>query len=174
MNETLFEELLNEEESSVLDFKREQYAFVGASDDEKGELLKDILAFANSWRRATAYILIGVEEVKGGRSRPVGVTEHLQDNDLQQFVNSKTSRPITFSYRAFSFQGSQFGIIELPVQVRPVYLSRSFGEVAANTVYLRRGSSTGIAQPDEIARIGATDSGSVVTAPSLELEWADV
>jgi hypothetical protein len=46
----LVERLLYEEESSELDFKREQYRFIGASDNDKGELLKDVLAFANSWR----------------------------------------------------------------------------------------------------------------------------
>jgi predicted HTH transcriptional regulator len=43
------------------------------ADDEKSELLKDILGFANAWRRATAYILIGVKEVRGGRSNVVGI-----------------------------------------------------------------------------------------------------
>ena len=38
MNEALFESLLFEKESETLDFKREQYRFVGASDDEKSEL----------------------------------------------------------------------------------------------------------------------------------------
>jgi len=62
------ESLLHEDESSALDCKRDQYPFAGASNDDKSELLKDILAFANSWRRTTGYILIGVDEVKGGRS----------------------------------------------------------------------------------------------------------
>lgn len=58
------EQLLYEEERTTLDFKQKQYPFAKASDEEKGELIKDILAFANAWRRTTAYILIGVEEVK--------------------------------------------------------------------------------------------------------------
>ena len=57
MNITLFEALLFEEESETLDFKRDQYRFDNATDEEKSELLKDILAFANAWRRADAYIL---------------------------------------------------------------------------------------------------------------------
>ena len=69
MNSALLEELLNEDEGSTLDFKRDQYPFEGADDDLKAELLKDILAFVNAWRRTDAYILIGVEEVKGGRSK---------------------------------------------------------------------------------------------------------
>jgi hypothetical protein len=77
MNDTLMEELLHEEETETLDFKRRQYLFVGASDDAKSEIVKDVLAFANAWRRTDAYILIGVQEVKGGRSIVHGVTHHL-------------------------------------------------------------------------------------------------
>ena len=56
MNPTLLEELLNEEESPSLDFKRDQYPFQGESNDVKSELLKDILAFANSWRHTEATV----------------------------------------------------------------------------------------------------------------------
>src|SRR4051812_19822651 len=87
MNDETFEELLYEDESTALDFKRDQYPFSGESDEVQSELLKDILAFANSWRRTDAYILIGVEEVKGGRGNVVGLTSHLADHTLQQFVN---------------------------------------------------------------------------------------
>ncbi len=62
----MLEELLNEDEGAALDFKRSQYPFEEVDNDAKSELLKDILAFANAWRRATAYVLIGVDEVKGG------------------------------------------------------------------------------------------------------------
>ena len=69
----LVEDLLHESEGTSLDFKSAQYPFEYATDELKSELLKDVLAFANSWRRTAAYILIGVEEVKGGRSNVVGV-----------------------------------------------------------------------------------------------------
>ena len=76
------EQLLNEEEGPALDFKRDQYPFVGADNNAKSELLKDVLAFANTQRSATAYILIGVEEVREGRNRIVGVDCHLDDAAL--------------------------------------------------------------------------------------------
>lgn len=56
----LIESLLYEEEGVELDLKRDQYDFVNANNENKSELLKDILAFANSWRRSDAFILIGV------------------------------------------------------------------------------------------------------------------
>jgi hypothetical protein len=42
MNDTLMEELLHEEETETLDFKRDQYLFAGATDDDKGEIVKDV------------------------------------------------------------------------------------------------------------------------------------
>ena len=49
----LLEGLLHEAEGTALDFKSSQYPFENATEAEKSELLKDILAFANSWRRTT-------------------------------------------------------------------------------------------------------------------------
>jgi predicted HTH transcriptional regulator len=142
MNDQQLEQLLHEEEGASLDFKRDQYPFAAATDDQKSELLKDILAFVNAWRRTSAYILIGVEEVRGGRSKPVGVIQRLNDADLQQFVNSKTNRPIEFSYRPYTFEGIDLGIIEVPLQERPVFLTKDFGKLKKGAVYVRRGSST--------------------------------
>ena len=154
MNAVLMEELLNEDESATLDFKRDQYPFDNATDEQKGELLKDILAFANAWRRTDAYILIGVDDVKGGRSTVVGIGSSFDDASLQQFINSKSNRPIVFSYEVFPFDGSQVGIIHLPLQDRPIYLKKDFGRLKKDVVYIRRGSSTATASPDEIAKMG--------------------
>ena len=170
-NEEL-EILLNEEEGNALDFKRDQYAFQGANSNAKSELLKDILAFANSWRRNTAYILIGVDEVKGGRSKVVGVKDHLDDADLQQFVNSKTQRPVDFSYIPFPVAGTEIGIIEIPLQERPIYINKDFGKLKKDSTYIRRGSSTVIATPDEIARM-VEASIKLKSVPQLVLDWAD-
>ena len=172
-NEEL-EFLLNAREGTALDFKREQYAFQGANNSDKSELLKDILAFANSWRENKAYILIGVDEVKGGRGKVVGITDHLDDAQLQQFANSKTQRPIDFSYNPFSIEGIEIGIIEIPLQERPIYLKKDFGKLLKDTVYIRRGSSTTTATPDEVAQMGA-DSKRLNSVPQkLVLQWADL
>jgi hypothetical protein len=156
MKDLLIEALLHEDESSSLDFKREQYRFDGASDDEKSELLKDILALSNAWRRSDAYILIGVEEVRGGRSRAIGVQRHLEDAKLQQFVNSKTQKVLRFSYQVSVVDGVEIGVISIPVQNPPFFLKKDFGRLKKHTVYTRHGSSTSTADPDEIARMVET------------------
>jgi len=174
MDSQLFEQLLNEEESDVFDVKASQYPFANASKDQKSELLKDILAFANAWRRAPAYILLGVQEVQGGRSIVLGVTEHLDDAALQQFVNSKTNRPIDFAYEAFAFEGKQVGVLRIGLQQRPVYLLKDYGALSKDTVYVRRGTSTDKASIDERTRMGTASIATSRESPVLQLEFGDV
>lgn len=167
------ESLLFEEESATLDFKRDQYPFDNETDEGKSELLKDILAFANAWRRSDAYILIGVEEVQGGRSKVIGVANHIDDAKLQQFVNSKTHRPLYFSYFARKLDGLDVGVIHIPPQERPIYLTKKYGKLEKNTVYIRRSSSTDIASPEEIARMGQAAFGEGGAVPLLDVQFFD-
>lgn len=168
-DDSLLETLLNEDEGSTLDFKREQYPC--KTDEEKGELIKDILAFTNASRRADAFILIGVVENPGGRAKVVGVTHHLKDADLQQLVNSKTDQPVDFSYRSGRLDGKDIGILHVPVQGRPRFIKKKFGKLDADRVYVRRGSSTAVARPDEVAKMGWASSQEL--SPKLQLQFAD-
>lgn len=165
--ESFISSLLFEAEGTELDFKREQYLFEGVDDKSKSELLKDILAFANAWRRSDAYILIGIQEKKEGESEVVGISTHVDDAQLQQFVNSKTNRPMVFSYTPVAFRGRQIGVIRIPLQERPIYLRKDFGKLRANVVYLRRGSATAEANPDEVARMGQSTSETIKQHPIL-------
>ena len=176
MDEALFEQLLHEEESPTLDFKRDQYLFANASDEEKSEILKDIVGFANAWRRSEAYILIGVEDVRGFRATVIGVPHHLDDHSLQQFVNNQTNRPVQFHYEAFGIDGKQVGCIRIEKQERPFYLKKDYGKLRKNEVYVRRGSSTDPQKPasiDEIAQMGRgfETVEADLNGLALEIEW---
>src|SRR3989339_438961 len=130
ITDDLLNQLVNEPESNSLDFKKEQYNFIKASDDDKSELLKDIVAFANSFRRDDAFILIGFQEVKGNKATTEGISEDIDDANLQQFVHTKLKKGI---------------------------------------VYLRRGTSTGQATPEEIALMGVAISNQTQSKPVLEI-----
>ena len=177
MTNEIFERLLYEEENPSLDFKRDQYRFARATEDEKSELLKDILGFANAWRRSDAYILIGVDDVRGGRGDTVGIpdTEHLDDHSLLQFVNNLTNQPVRFHYEAFGFEGKQFGVIIIGEQIRPVYLKRDYGKLQKEKVYVRRGSSTDPSKPASLEEIAQMRVGSA-GHPTAELclEFAQI
>lgn len=97
---------------------------------------------------------MGVQDVKGGRSNVIGESSHFDDASIQQFVNSKTNRPVAFSYEVFAFEGAQIGIFNLSLQDRPIFLKADFGKLERRVVYIRRGSSTDTADPDEVAKMG--------------------
>ncbi len=171
MDNELFKRLLYEEESVTLDFKQAQYPFGKATEDEKSELLKDILGFANAWRRSEAYIIIGVEEVRGGRGNVVGISAdaHLHDHALQQFVSGRTNRPVRFGYEAFEFEGKQLGIITIEEQTRPFCLKRDYGKLKKTHVYVRRGSSTDPSKPASVDEIAQMGPGSALTSARRRL-----
>lgn len=174
LDPSLVETLLNMSESDVLDFKRDQYPLAGASDEEKSELVKDVLAFANAWKTDDAHVVIGANENPGGRAHVVGVGGHINDADLQQLVNSKTNVPVSFEYLSIAVDGLPVGVIRIrKAQVRPVFLRRPFGRLRANVVYVRRGSSTAEADPTEIARMGAAAASTVANVPQLSLDLGD-
>ena len=172
MNDLLFDRWLYESESDSLDFKREQYKFIGASDNEKSELLKDILAMANSWRRVDGYIVIGIEHRPEKPNALHGVTEHIDDASIQQFINKKVSGICSFEYRTFTKDKKTYGIIRIPVQKRPIFLLKDYGKLKANMVYLRRGSSTDETKPDEICKMGR-DQYELGTKASVDIGFFD-
>ncbi|OIN44564.1 hypothetical protein BLL37_00060 [Pseudomonas azotoformans] len=164
-DDTLIQELLYRGEGPTLDYKVKQYPFSGADEGQKSELLKDILAFSNAWRSEMAYILIGVENDTGNL---VELDTDIDDSRLQEFVNSKTNHPLDFSYRSLTYNGVKLGLYSIAVQDRPVFVRKQYGRVAPNTIYVRRGSATAIADPSEIAKMGEAKVEQVVAhAPKI-------
>lgn len=173
LDPNLLETLLNMTESGVLDFKQAAYPLANATDDQKSEIVKDIVAFANAWKTSDAHIVLGVVENLGGRGTVVGVDHHPNDATLQQLVNSKTNTPVDFSYIPASCDGKDIGIIRVAQhQNRPIFLPKKFGRLEPNQVYIRRGSSTGVATPDEIARMGVS-SVQAAMQPAISLGFGD-
>jgi hypothetical protein len=151
-DDTLIQTLLYRNESETLDFKVKQYPQNKNDPEGKAKFLKDMLAFANTWRTETAYILIGI---KNDTKELVELDVDPDDSRIQQFITEKTNIPLNFSYRSLVFQGVKLGLYTIPVQNRPIFVTAKFSSVDPNVVYVRRGSGTFIANPEEIARMGA-------------------
>jgi predicted CoA-binding protein len=166
--------LLNMSESDSLDFKSGQYKFGNtATDDEKSELLKDIIAFANSFKAGDAFIVVGISEKNQRKDQVVGVPMHLKDNEVQQFVNSKTNRRVTFLVHSTTAEGQPIDVIQIAQkQERPLCLAKNFGKVKANEVWIRMGSSSAIATPDQIAAMVKSDQNTSLGEARIALEWA--
>lgn len=154
-DDDLIDRLLYTGEGTTLDYKREGYVTDGADDVKKSELLKDILAFSNTWRTEPAYILIGFDEIE---QEFYPVTRHPDDSRLQQFINGKTNKHVVFSYRAVTYKNQALGLYTIEVQERPIYAKKKYGIVEKDVVYVRYGSSTAIADPTQIAKMGALEA----------------
>lgn len=173
LSEELIEQLRNKGEGSDLDYKSERPAFVKASDNDKSEFLKDILALANAYRDGTAYILFGFMENVPHPAEVVGLPADgtIDDARVQQFVNEKLETKLHFRYEERLFDGKHIAVLSIPKQPRPFYLNKPYGKVAKETVYVRRGSATGIASLREVAAMGSANAAR--TDPRLELLLLD-
>lgn len=82
-------------------------------------------------------------------------------------MNKLTNRPIQFSYIPHQIEGVPIGVIVIPVQALHFYLIKPYWNLQVNSVYVRDGSSTRIATPDEIVEQ------STPPPPSLVVDWVD-
>ncbi|MBF8789668.1 helix-turn-helix domain-containing protein [Pseudomonas asiatica] len=155
----LLNRLRYKSESTDIDFKSAQYRFNGGSEADKAELLKDILAIANSWRDGTGYILLGFKDQRPHPAAVVGIQDSIDDSRIQQFVNSKVKPKLTFRYEEHLFEEKTIGILIIPKQRRPFYLTSPYGKLKSNVVYVRRGSSTDEAEPIEAIEMAKEDDG---------------
>jgi hypothetical protein len=130
-------------------------------EEKKSELLKDVLAMANAWSDGPRYILLGFRENKPGIPTVVGIPANRLHDDaaFQQFIGSKVNSPLQFKYEVQEFQGVSVGIITIAKQRRPFFSKERVGVVDKGVAYVRRGSSTAIADLAEVAAMGATDHG---------------
>ena len=159
MNEQLLNRLRYKSEGPDIDFKSTQYGFAGANDLQKSEMLKDILAMANAWREGPAYILLGLLDQRPHPAEVVGITSHIDDSTLQEFVNSKVKPKLTFHYEEHLHDDKTVGVITIPKQKRPFFVSKAYGKLKPNIVYVRRGSSTDEAEPTEVGDMSMADMG---------------
>jgi hypothetical protein len=170
MTNELFESLLFEEEGTTIDFKKEQYRFVNASEDDKSELVNDILGFANAWRRAKAYILWVSKRFAATR-----VTwweyRHRSSWTITRCNSSSTplsTRQPIFNTAPSPYLGKQVGIFVLDEgQQRPIYLKRNYGKLDKEKVYVRRGSST---NPSKPASAGLGDTRARQGRPEIDVQ----
>lgn len=160
------EQLRYKGESTDLDFKEAQYRFAGASDHEKSELLKDIMAMANAYRSGPGYILIGFKDQTPHPAEVVGISgsDHIDDAALQQLVRSKIDPLLEFQYEERLFDGKHVAIITVPKQARPFAPKQDFGKLRKNVPLVRRGSSTDEVSIQEMQKMTLADAGSSKTA----------
>lgn len=170
----LIKQLAKRNESESLDVKGTQYPFKNAADDDKAEILKDILAFANGFASEDAYILLGVREVKPPPHDIVGISDNINEASMRQFVNAKVLRCPKFSYDEVGVDGVTVGVICIPRQSGPFTLKRNFGGLKQSEVPLRRGTATDYPSHDQYQQLVLEHDRATFTDPAAQQVNASV
>ncbi|MEX0800397.1 MAG: RNA-binding domain-containing protein [Dehalococcoidia bacterium] len=119
------------------------------SHDRKAELIKDITSIANAHGDEVGYLFFGVDPVSSELA--VGITQRHDDATLQQIVNSKLERPVSFLYYETEVNGSWVGVAVIPPSItRPHIIKAQYGRLRAGQIPIRRGSSTTWATSEDL------------------------
>jgi predicted HTH transcriptional regulator len=139
-------------ETDYLDFKREW--------PENTKLAKHILALANSGGGA---IIVGVDQKEDGSADSVGLPCLIDKDKIYKGVKAYLPAETQVDLFDFSYQDSEYPAIKgknfqvLLVESDPKYLpllSRKEGDgIKANTIYVRKGTSSDEATHDDVQRI---------------------
>ena len=90
ITENEFENLINKNESSILDFKGEFYNFKKDKDKSTtSKFVKDVISFSNTIRTETSYIIFGIQELDNGDIEINGITEKVVTLELEDGVKFK-------------------------------------------------------------------------------------
>ena len=147
MNESEVLSMIAGAEGPNIDFKRELVLDTARS---KAELVKDIIAIANS-EAPRGYLLIGVDDNK----QVVGVSA-LNEEQIQQIAYRYITPPVILTCELISLSTLgllSVGIITIKSTNRPHKVVSPIERLAQDEVFIRRGSITTKASPEEIIRM---------------------
>ena len=146
-----FDALLQREESTKLDFKR-SIGFKGGTEHQRGEILKDLIAMANTQPDEPGYLIYGIkkEPAKLPQIEGIRADDVVDTADLTQFISSNTNRPITFYADYYTKDAKTVvALIVIPDgEIR--YATKAIGKTKPNIVYYRDNDSTAEMTPDAI------------------------
>jgi len=128
------------------------------TDDQKSELVKDVTAIANAHGRETGYLFYGVDLRQA--DPVVGLKRHYDDATLQQMVNSKLEKPVSFVYYETHTGDHSVGVVVIPPSdTRPHIMKATFGKAREGQIPIRRGSSTTWANWDDLQLMYGSQTG---------------
>lgn len=143
MNINKLQQLISNEEGFKLDFKLKLSLNL---ESEKKEFVKDVIAIANTVG-GRGYIIFGIEDktkrVVGIESLPQNIEER-----MQQIIGHRTDPPIPIQFELLTYKDKCIGVLTIFKSAQAPHQMLGTGGF-----YIRRGSTTGIATRQEIARM---------------------
>jgi hypothetical protein len=143
--------LLNSTETNRVDYKRKM-GFKNGTDQQKANLLKDVLAMSNATHGDDGYLVFGVEHSLTG-NEIIGVEESdsVDNSRLTNYINSKTNKDIEFYYYEYVIQDKKIGILTIKPDGYVRYVTETICGTRDNAVYYRNNDTNAIMSPSEIA-----------------------
>lgn len=143
MEKDLHELVVNGYESNFLDFKTKMYPRKGTVD-----LLKDILAMANSNFLGKKYIIMGIEDDGFGGKNPCGINpdEKVDSSTYQQFILNNIEPDVNFDLFYRDYLGKELAIIEIGnTSNKPYITKKDFQQIKQGLCLVRKGSTNAVA-----------------------------
>lgn len=143
-------------ESDYLDFKEDNYP-----KDKKDELVKDLIAFANSHSIRDKYIIIGAKEKNNlfdGFS-DFNISS-IDESKLQQIIQSNIKDNLEVKTQLLDFDGHPIFAIKIPISNnhnRPFMVKKQLNKLKENEMFIRRGSSTTIPSKKDLELMFKSD-----------------
>jgi hypothetical protein len=161
MKKEQFQELLAENESTYLDWKKDfpLGLLQGKKHNDwntgRAKVLKSLISLANSHGSDNAYLVYGVENL--GASRNVtGISKSFDDADFQQWAENTFDPPPTFSYSELQWDALiQVGIFQIErTPDYPHVVTTNLGSILfEGQVWFRRGSKNTVALYQDLKKI---------------------
>lgn len=150
-----FKAIVDQSESSLLDFKLQQYKVTGdGSDEGTSKFIKDVVCMCNTPRDKPGFIVIGIQ-CEDHEKKLIGLDVHVDEAVFQDKIKDKFSPKPTFSYYTFEYDSKTFGIFEIPVHkyLHPITPLKELKGLERDKVYFRRGSMNDVCSVGEIIQI---------------------
>jgi len=142
--------LKNNPEQLIFDWKRDLNW--GKEDVTKSEKVKDIVAIANTVTEESGYIFYGVDPNQPDSI--IGISRSYDDSRFQQLLRDKVSPRVEFIYYEVLKIDKRVGVIEVfGSSSKPHIIMKDYGKLREGQILIRRGSSTGGIQFDDLLEI---------------------
>lgn len=158
MTDEVFLNILNNPESSILDFKADLYDFSNDKDNSVlAKFIKDVISFSNTIREGAAYIIFGVKENSDNTKEKVGITKNIDDGIFQDKIKNKLYPLPKISYYTKKLDGLTFGILEFSIKKYefPITSTVKLRGVEVGKAYYRQGSTNTEALTLDIIKINS-------------------
>ncbi len=154
VNADYFDRLLDDGETTSVEFKRELYL---DTKDRKAEFIKDILGLVNTQASGTRLLIIGFDDKTHRYHAPPDTV--ISQNIIEQILAAYTVPVVEVKYEKMPYRDlGEIGVITVSrdrtkLPYRP---SKSFGDkkkVREDQIFVRHGSQTEEALPSELAAL---------------------